>query len=79
LSGRESWIATVPAGNEGVPVYDPLQRVEGAVEAAEGRLALRGITGVSWRYDLDGVGEGGRTRCLDRRAGDQQQRDQEQE
>ena len=49
------------------------------MEAAEGHLALRGVAGVSWRNDLDGVGEGGGTRCLDRRAGDQQQRTQEQE
>ena len=26
------------------------------MEAAEGRLALRGVAGVSWRNDLDGVG-----------------------
>lgn len=51
-----------------------LHRIEGAMETAVGRLALRGITGVSWRYDLDGVGEGGRPRCLDRCAGDQRQR-----
>jgi len=29
--------------------YDSLHRIEGAVEAAEGRLALWGITGVSCR------------------------------
>ena len=69
----------VPAGDEGASVYHPLHRIEGAVEAAERHLALRGITGVSWRNDLDGVGEGGRTRCLDRRTGDQQQRVQEHE
>ena len=42
-----------------VPVYDSLHRIKCAVEAAERHMALRGITGVGWRNDLDGVGEGG--------------------